>query len=101
MMMEKIRELPAGYTVEAAGVMAVVFFTIMVLIDQSFRIRTETVGTFALHEAVEKKRHDLDQIEEQEITMATEGNNWEKEITSPVFRPEDELRAWSLLEERE
>ncbi len=95
------KELPAGYTVEAAGVMSVVLFTIMVLIGQAFQIRAETSGAFALHEAVEQKRHAVEQIEEQEITMETQGSNWQLEITAPVFRPEDDLRAWSLVEERE
>ena len=35
--------LPAAYTVEAAGVMAVVLFTIMTLICQAFRMQAETL----------------------------------------------------------
>ncbi len=94
------QELPAGYTVEAAGVMSVVLFSIMVLIGQAFRIHAETKGAFGLHTAVEHKRHEIDQIEEQEIIMETSGNGWQLEICVPVFRPEDELRAWSIVEER-
>lgn len=95
------RGLQAGYTVEAAGVMAVVLFTIMVLIGQAFRIHAEVSGSFALHEAVEQKRHAIEQIEEQEIVLETSGRDWNLEICAPVFRPEEELRAWSLVEEQE
>lgn len=95
------KELQASYTVEASGVMSVVLFTIMVLIGQAFQIHAETSGAFALHEAVEQKRHAVEQIEEQEIIMETKGSDWQLEITAFVFRPEDDLRAWSLVEERE
>lgn len=93
--------LPAGYTVEAAGVMAVVFFSIMVLVNQAFRIHAETTGTFGLHEAVERDRHAILHTDEDEITMETQGGAWEREITATVFRPEETLRAWSLTEEQE
>ena len=95
------QSLPAGYTVEAAGVMAVVFFTIMVLMNQAFRIHAETKGVFGLHEAVERERHAILHTEETEITMETQGGAWEREITAAVFRPEETLRAWSLTKEQE
>lgn len=93
--------LRAGYTVEAAGVMAVVFFTVMVLIGQAFRIHAEVSGSFVLHEAVEQKRHAIEQIDEREIVLEKTGSHWHLEICAPVFRPEEELRAWSLVEELE
>lgn len=88
-----------GYTVEAAGVMAVIFFTIMVLLGHGFRIRAEVVGSFALHETVEQRRHSIAQIAEQNIRLESSGRDWKLEICSPVFRPEETLRAWSLVEE--
>ncbi|MGN0158664.1 MAG: hypothetical protein ACI39W_05925 [Brotaphodocola sp.] len=97
----KEKGLQAGYTVEAAGVMAVVFFTLMVLIGQAFRIHAEVSGSFALHKEVEQKRHAIAQIDEQEITLETSGRDWNLEICAPVFRPEEKLRAWSLVEEQE
>lgn len=93
--------LCAGYTVEAAGVMAVVFFTIMVLIGQAFRIHAETTGVFLLHESVERTRHAIESIDEREITMDAQGRDWSRTITAPVFRPENTLRAWCLTEEKQ
>lgn len=90
-----------GYTVEAAGVMAVVFFTIMALIGHGFRIRAEVAGTFALHESVEQSRHAIEQIEEEEVLLERSGRDWNREICADVFRPEKELRLWSLVEARE
>lgn len=90
-----------GYTVETAGVMAVIFFTIMALIGHGFRIRAEVAGTFALHEAVEQSRHSIEQIEEAKVSMERNGSDWNREICADVFRPERELRMWSLVEEQE
>lgn len=90
-----------GYTVEATGVMAVMFFTILILIGQGFGMRAETAGTFALHEAVEQSRHSIEQIEEKEICLESSGRDWEREICAEVFRPEKALRMWSLAEEQE
>lgn len=90
-----------GYTVEAAGVMAVIFFTIMTLIGHGFRVRAEVAGTFALHEAVEQSRHAIEQIEKTEISMESSGRDWNREICADVFRPEKELRLWSLVEAQE
>lgn len=91
--------LAAEYTVEAAGVMAVVLFTIMILINQAFRLHAETVGCFSLHEAVERERHAVDNREEAEIVRQAEGSHWDLEITAPVYRPENSLRMWSLAED--
>ena len=93
--------MQAGYTVEATCVMAVVFFVVMVLIGQALQMHAKVSGSFVLHEAVEQKRHAIEQIGEQEITMETAGRDWNLEICAPVFRPEEELRAWSLVEEQE
>lgn len=97
----KGRGLRAGYTVEAAGVMALVLTTIMVLIGQAFRIHAETAGAFSLHEAVERKRHAIESVSGREITMEAQGERWNLKITSKVFRPEEILRMWSLVEEVE
>lgn len=94
------RTLPAGYTVEAAGVMAVVFFTIMILVGHAFRIHAETTEVFLLHESVERMRHAIESADEKEITMDAQGCGWSLTISAPVFRPENTLRAWSLAEER-
>lgn len=91
----------AGYTVEAAGVMALVLFTVMILINQAFRIHGETARAFALHEKVEQDRHRIEHVKEREITMEAQTRDWSLEITAPVFRPEEMLRLWSLAEEAE
>lgn len=78
--------------------MAVVFLTIMVLLNQAFHVRAETVGNFSVHEAVEHERHSIRNADKQEITRQGQGMRWSVEITAPVFRPEESLRMWSLLE---
>ena len=94
MMMTK--GIRASYTVEAAGIMAVVFFVIMILLNQGFHVHGETVGCFRVHEEVEwDKALDMD---EEEITRQGQGMRWSLELTAPVFRPEEALRMWSLLE---
>jgi len=92
--------VPAEYTVEAAGVMAVVLFTVMVLFHQAFHVRAETVGVFQVHEQVERERHEIAHSDEKEITHEARGQRWSVEITAPVFRPEESLRMWSVLEEK-
>ena len=69
MMMTK--GIRASYTVEAAGIMAVVFFVIMILLNQGFHVHGETVGCFRVHEEVEWERHKaLDMDEETAICFA-------------------------------
>lgn len=94
------RALPAAYTVEAAGVMAAVLFVILVLMNQAFRLHAETVGYFTLHQTVERDRHAAEYADEAEIVRQAAGGNWELEITAPVFRPEESLRLWSLVEDK-
>jgi len=89
--------LPGSYTVETAGVMAVVLFTLMILLDQAFHVRAETVGEFAVHEAVERERHEIAHSEEKEISRQNSGMRWSIDLTIPVFRPEESLRMWSLM----
>lgn len=93
------RTVRASYTVEMAGVMAVVLFTILILLNRAFGFQAETVGYFRLHETVEKERHLIQNMEEKEIKREDSGNGWELEITAPVFRPENSLRIWSLAED--
>lgn len=91
--------LQASYTVEAAGVMATVFFIIMLLMNQAFRLHAETLGNFSLHEAVERERHAVENKKEAEVVSQAEGRDWSLEISAPVFRPENSLRLWSLAED--
>lgn len=93
-----LKEVPASYTVEAAGVMAVILFTVMVLLNQAFHVRAETADSFELHEAVERDRHACESEDAGEITRQAEGIRWGLEITASVFRPEESLRMWSLME---
>lgn len=91
--------LSASYTVEAAGVMAVVLFTIMILMGQVFRLSGETRGLFQLHEQVERVRHEPEHKNDGKISIQSGGNGWNMEISAPVFRPENFLRMWSLMED--
>ncbi|MCD8083845.1 MAG: hypothetical protein LUE86_10145 [Clostridiales bacterium] len=93
------RRLRASYTVEAAGVMAAVLFTILILMNRALGFRAETVGYFGLHETVERERHLIENMEETQIERQSSGNGWSLEITAPVFRPEQSLRLWSLAED--
>jgi hypothetical protein len=87
-----------SYTVEMAGIMAAVLFTMMVILNAAFHVRAEAVGGFTVHEQVERERHSLENMDESEITEQSEGQQWSMEITAPVFRPENSLRLWSLAE---
>ena len=87
---------PASYTIEAAGVMAVVLFTMMVLLNQAFHVHAETTGCFIVHETVERERHKIENQDEPEITR--QGVRWSLELTASVFCPEELMRMWSLVE---
>lgn len=56
-------------------------------------------GMFALHETVERERHQIEHAEERRIKRQAEGNEWNLEISAPVFRPETALRMWGLVED--
>jgi hypothetical protein len=88
-----------SYTVETSGVMAVILFTVMILFHTAFHLQVETVGEFKVHELVEKERHTVESIGEEEISHQAEGQRWSLEVTAPVYRPEDSLRLWSLAEQ--
>ncbi len=88
----------ASYTVEAAGVMAVVLFTMMVLLNQAFHVHAETAGCFTVHEEVDRERHMVENKDESEISRQAQGIRWSLELTASVFSPEDVIRMWSLAE---
>lgn len=90
--------LKCGYTVEAAGVMSVVLLTVMVLLTAAFHIHKEVLESMHLHTLVEQERHAVSSIDKTEISMQAEAGEKVLTITAPVFRPEDSLRMWSLLE---
>lgn len=95
----KKKSLRASFTVEAAGVMAVVLVTIMILMGQAMKWSARAAGSFVLHEAVEQERHQIERAEEGQVKEHAEGRGWGLEITAPVFRPEKALRMWSLAED--
>lgn len=113
---------------EAAYIMAIVLFSVAVLICQAGRIHDETAGAMLLHEAVEKTRHERGLTEEtaarffQECMMLrmqfpfygleltwrgsrldgrAAGGDWQREIQMTAFRPEAFLRQITLLEDRD
>lgn len=93
------KQLRAAYTIEATGVMAAVFFTVMLMIRAAFSLNAEVVGIMGLHQEVEAERHAVSNIEEADIARSAQGKGWSINITAPVFRPEKFLRKWSLTEE--
>lgn len=93
-------KLRASMTVEAAGVMAVVLTTLLVLMGHAMNWSARAAGSFALHETVERERHQIEYAEKNQVKEHANGNNWSLEITAPVFRPEKMLRMWSLAEDR-
>lgn len=90
--------LDGSYTVEAAGVMSAVLLTILMLLGAAFQVHKEVLESMKLHTSVEQARHAVSSISEKEINMRREIGNGELSITAPVFRPEDSLRLWSLME---
>ena len=97
--MQKKKGLRASMTVEAAGVMAAVLVTLMVLMGQAMSWSARTAGNFRLHETVERERHQIEHDQEERIQRRADGSNWNLEISAPVFRPEKSLRMWSLAED--
>lgn len=91
-------KLNAAYTVEAAGVMSVVLLTVMLLLNTAFHLHREVVASMKLHTSVEQVRHAVSSAGESEIHMQADTGEGILSITAPVFRPEDSLRMWSLLE---
>lgn len=91
-------QLDAGYTVEAAGVMSAVLLTVMLLLSMAFHIHGEVLASMKLHTSVEQARHAISSAGEDEIHMQADTGKGMLSITAPVFRPEDSLRLWSLLE---
>lgn len=49
--------LNGSYTVEAAFVMAVILFALMISIQSAYRLRDEVTGAMALAESVQRLRH--------------------------------------------
>lgn len=92
------KRLSGGYTVEAAGVMSAVLLTIMILLTSAFHIHKEVREAMRLHTSVEEARHAVTSVDEKEIRMEAETGKGVLVITAQVFRPEDSLRMWSLLE---
>lgn len=91
-------QVSGSMTVEMAGVMAAVLFTVMVLLQTAFRLRAETVGEFQIHEQVEQERHKMESIGEDTVSHEGGASWWSLKVTAPVFRPENSLRLWSIAE---
>lgn len=119
------KHLKGSFTVEAAGVMAVILFGIGTVITEAGRIHDLVSGAMTVHEAAEKARHeknmDLGEMEAffqrnkglrlrmkgDRLSLGKEGKwiratgraeNWEKEVRLRRFRPETFLRKITLIE---
>lgn len=51
------KRLNGSYTVEAAFVMAVILFSLIISIQSAYRLRDEVAGAMALAESVQRLRH--------------------------------------------
>lgn len=92
------KKFGAGYTVEAAGVMAAVLFTVMIILRAAFFLQAEVSGVMRVHRTVEEERHAAVNKKEKRIEKTEQGNGWSVTISAPVFRPEESLRQWSIME---
>lgn len=97
----KRKRLQASYTVEAAGVMAAVLVTVMLILRAAFSLQAEIARIMNVHQEVEVQRHAISESREKQIVREAQGQNWSIQITAPVFRPEESLRLWSLVEEKQ
>ena len=119
------KHLKGSFTVEAAGVMAVILFGIGTVITEAGRIHDQVSGAMTVHEAAEKARHEKNmdlgemeaffqrnkglrlRMEGDRLSLGKEGKwiratgraeNWEKEVRLRRFRPETFLRKITLIE---
>lgn len=117
--------LKGSFTLEAAGVMAVILFGTGTIITEAGRIHDQVSEAMTVHEAAEKVCHeknmDLGEAEaffhrnrglrlrmkDDRLSLREEGKwicaagraeNWEKEIRIRRFRPETFLRKITLIE---
>ncbi len=91
--------LNASFTLEAAGIMATIFLSIAFVLGFAFQQEIQVRTTMKLHREMEIERHALENVDEKEIEKQWKGNGWEREMRARVFRPEKDLRIFSLLEE--
>jgi len=63
------KRLNGSYTVEAAFVMAVILFALMISIQSAYRLRDEVAGAMALAESVQRLRHN-------ETESPEDASNW-------------------------
>ncbi|WP_313074194.1 hypothetical protein [Lacrimispora sp.] len=64
------RRLQGSFTVEAAIVMAVVLWALLVSIQAAYRVRDKTAGAMAVQEAVQRVRHNESEPLEEAVTWA-------------------------------
>lgn len=67
------KRLEASFTIEAAIVCSVLFFTLAAVIKQGYRVHDSVMGSMVLEEAVEKARYDMD-IKKNLFRYEEEGN---------------------------
>ena len=58
-------KLRGSYTVEAAFVMAIVLWALVVSIQAAYRLRDEVVGSMALEESAQRLRHNETELPEE------------------------------------
>lgn len=64
------RCVPGSFTVEAAIVMAVVLWALLISIQAAYRVRDKTAGTMAVQEAVQRLRHNESEPLDEAVTWA-------------------------------
>lgn len=72
------RRLRGSYTIEAAFVMSIVLWVILVSIQTAYYIRDEVVGSMAMAESVQRLRHN-------ESESPDDADNWAKKRAGTPF----------------
>ena len=103
----------ASYTVEASYVMAIVIFSLAILIKAAYTQCKEQTGVFKLHYVVEQLRgqeaqEELEFLvsqwkgyavrEEGKVEGTLEGSSWTKEIQVSVHNPEKLMRMSTIFQ---
>lgn len=79
--------------------MAVVLFTVMIILRAAFSLQAEVSQIMKIHQMVEEERHAIINKDKQQIEKAWQGIGFNIKISAPVFRPEKSLRQWSIMED--
>ena len=104
------RKLPAGITVEASYVMAIVILSLAVLIRTAYAQWRKTAEVMDLHYHVEQARYQEGEVSrnlsrgmvekrDDEVEGYIDTGRWKKEISVKIYEPEKLLRKIAVFEQ--